>query len=43
MAAPTLTIVDNRTGKKIDVPIEHGAIRASELSKLGWLALTASS
>src|SRR5438552_8953772 len=35
MAAPTLTIVDNRTGKKIDVPIEHGAIRASELSKLG--------
>src|SRR5437762_11056244 len=33
--ADTLTVIDNRTGKKIDVPIEHGAIRASELSKHG--------
>ena len=30
----TLTITDNRTGRTIDVPIEHGAIRATELRKL---------
>jgi len=38
MAAQTLTIVDNRTGKKIDVPIEEGGIRATELAKLGLVS-----
>ena len=27
----TLTIIDNRTGKRYELPIEHGTIRASEL------------
>src|SRR5689334_7745738 len=35
MAAQTLTVIDNRTGKKLDVPIEHGAIRAADLAQLG--------
>jgi citrate synthase len=35
MAAPTLTVIDNRTGKKVDLPIEHGAIRATDLAQLG--------
>jgi citrate synthase len=35
MAAPTLTVIDNRTGKKIEVPVEHGAIRATDLAPLG--------
>ncbi|HJQ83485.1 MAG TPA: citrate synthase [Candidatus Binatia bacterium] len=35
MGAPTLTVIDNRTGKKLDLPIENGAIRATELGKLG--------
>ncbi len=30
----TLTITDNRTGTTIEVPIEHGAIRATELRRL---------
>ncbi len=30
----TLTIVDNRTGKTIEVPIEDGTIRATELRQL---------
>ncbi|HEY6379824.1 MAG TPA: citrate synthase [Candidatus Dormibacteraeota bacterium] len=30
----TLTITDNRTGTTIDVPIENGAIRATELRRL---------
>jgi citrate synthase len=30
----TLTIVDNRTGKQYEVPIEDGAIRATELRKI---------
>jgi citrate synthase len=30
----SLTIVDNRTGKQYDVPIEHGAIRANDLKKI---------
>jgi citrate synthase len=34
MAAETLTIIDNRTGQRYEVPIEHGAIRATELLKL---------
>ena len=32
--ADSLTITDNRTGKTIDVPIEHGAIRATSLRQL---------
>src|SRR5438046_1256843 len=38
MAAPTVTVVDNRTGKKIDLPIEHGAIRAADLARLGLVS-----
>ena len=34
MATNTLTITDNRTGKSYDIPIESGAIHASELRKL---------
>ena len=30
----TLTITDNRTGKSIEVPIEHGSIRATALRQL---------
>src|SRR5437016_8987302 len=41
MAAQTLTIVDNRTGKKIEVPIEDGAIRATELAPLGLVSYDA--
>ncbi len=36
--ADTLTVIDNRTGKKIELPIEHGAIRATELGKLGLVS-----
>ena len=32
--AETLTIVDNRTGKSYDVPIEDGTVRATELRKI---------
>src|SRR5262245_12441950 len=32
--ADTLTITDNRTGKKYELPIEHGAIRAVDLRKI---------
>src|SRR5437870_12339951 len=35
MALPTLTVTDNRTGKRVDIPIEHGAIRAADLAQLG--------
>src|SRR3989475_7123200 len=34
MASSTLTITDNRTGKRYELPIEHGAIRASDLSQI---------
>ena len=34
MAADTLTIIDNRTGQKYDMPIEHGAVRATEFAKI---------
>src|SRR5499427_4526490 len=34
MSESTLTIVDNRTGKKYDLPIEDGAIRATDLRKI---------
>jgi citrate synthase len=30
----TLTIVDNRTGKQYEVPVQHGAIRAMDLRKI---------
>jgi len=33
-SAETLTIVDNRTGKSYDVPIEDGTVRATELRKI---------
>src|SRR5229473_8645660 len=33
--ADTLTVIDNRSGKKVELPIEHGAIRAVDLGKLG--------
>src|SRR5713226_340546 len=34
MASPTLTITDNRTGKRYELPIEHGAIRATDLAQI---------
>jgi citrate synthase len=34
MAQDTLTIVDNRTGQRYEVPIEHDSIRAPELLKI---------
>lgn len=34
MSANTLTITDNRTGKKYDVPIEHGTIKATDLRQI---------
>ncbi|HYM00507.1 MAG TPA: citrate/2-methylcitrate synthase, partial [Blastocatellia bacterium] len=34
MGTDTLTITDNRTGKKYEVPIEHGAIHAMDLRKI---------
>jgi citrate synthase len=33
--ADTLTVIDNRSGKKVELPIEDGAIRAVDLGKLG--------
>ncbi len=32
--ADTLTITDNRTGKQYEIPIEHGAIRATDLRQI---------
>jgi citrate synthase len=34
MPKDTLTIVDNRTGKQYEVPIEHGAIRTADLRQI---------
>jgi citrate synthase len=34
MAQDSLSITDNRTGKRYEVPIEHGAIRATDLRKI---------
>jgi len=34
MSQSTLTITDNRTGKKYEIPIEHGAIRAIDLRQI---------
>jgi citrate synthase len=32
MSASTLTVTDNRTGQSFEVPIEHGAVRADQLT-----------
>jgi citrate synthase len=34
MAGDTLTVIDNRTGKKYELPIEHNAIRAADLAQI---------
>jgi citrate synthase len=34
MSRDSLSIVDNRTGKGYEIPIEHGAIRATDLRQL---------
>jgi citrate synthase len=34
MPKQTLTVVDNRTGATYELPIEHGAIRASDLARI---------
>src|SRR2546427_2405491 len=38
MAKDTLTITDNRTGRRHEIPIEHGAIRATDLRPLGLVS-----
>jgi citrate synthase len=34
MSADTLTVIDNRTGKQYELPIENGAIEAKDLRKI---------
>ncbi len=34
MASETLTVIDNRTGKKYEVPIQNGAIKATDLYQI---------
>ena len=34
MASETLTVIDNRTGKKYDIPIHNGAIKATDLFQI---------
>jgi citrate synthase len=34
MGTNTITIIDNRNGKKYEIPIEHGAIRAMDLRQI---------
>ena len=34
MASETLTIIDNRTGKRYEIPINHGAIKATDLFQI---------
>jgi citrate synthase len=34
MRTDTITVVDNRTGKSYELPIEHGAIRATDLRQI---------
>jgi len=34
MASETLTIIDNRTGKQYEIPIKHGAIKATDLFQI---------
>src|SRR5881392_4294187 len=38
MAKDTLTVTDNRTGRRYEIPIEHGAIRAADLRPLGLVS-----
>jgi citrate synthase len=38
MAKDSLTVVDNRTGRSYELPIEHGAIRARDLQQLGLVS-----
>jgi len=34
MAKDSLTVIDNRSGRRFEVPIEHGAIRATDLQQI---------
>ena len=34
MAAETLTIIDNRTGKQYEIPIKNGSIKATDLFQI---------
>ena len=34
MASDTLTIIDNRTGKKYEIPLHNGAINATDLRQI---------
>src|SRR2546422_10424516 len=34
MANPTLTVIDNRTGQRYELPIENGAVRAADLGQI---------
>ncbi len=34
MGAQTLTVIDNRTGKQYEIPIENDTIRAMDLRKI---------
>jgi citrate synthase len=34
MASETLTVIDNRTGKKYEIPIQNGAIKATDLFQI---------
>ncbi|MCS6816744.1 MAG: citrate (Si)-synthase, partial [Blastocatellia bacterium] len=34
MAKDTLTVIDNRTGRSYEVPIEEGAVRAMEFRRV---------
>jgi citrate synthase len=34
MSSDTITITDNRTGKRYDIPIEHGTIKAMDLRQI---------
>jgi citrate synthase len=34
MASETLTIIDNRTGKKYEIPIKNGAVKATDLYQI---------
>src|SRR5262245_20350846 len=36
--ADTLTVIDNRSGRRCDLPIEDGAIRATDLARLGLVS-----
>lgn len=34
MSQESLTIIDNRTGRKYEIPITHGTIRAMDLRQI---------